>query len=164
MVSEAVYKFFQTLHDEETKRFAEHESRARLYFSIASLYVGAIAFKFEDVVRLFASVRMPSFLIAADGALFVVAILFCVLAMQKRNYEAIAAVEEVLAELQSESGLSDEQFFEYRLIDYSVATRRNADVNRRVATWLAVAGFSVLAGVAGQVLLFVYIVIQQIKG
>jgi len=33
VVSEPIYKFFQALYDEEAKRFAELESRARLYFS-----------------------------------------------------------------------------------------------------------------------------------
>jgi len=85
VVSEPIYKFFQALYDEEAKRFAELESRARLYFSVASLYVGAIAFKFDDVVKLIARVNLPAVFIVLDGALFIVAILFCVLAMQVRG-------------------------------------------------------------------------------
>ena len=129
VVSEPIYKFFQALYDEETKRFAELESRARLYFSIASLYVGAIAFKFDDVVKL---VALPSTLIVIDGVLFVVSVLFCVLAMQLRKYEGIAEPYDILHSLQVESVPTD--------------------------------GFSILAGVAGQILMFVYVALRQIRG
>jgi len=164
VVSEPIYKFFQALYDEETKRFAELESRARLYFSIASLYVGAISFKFDDVVRLVARVNLSPVLIVVDEALFIVAVLFCVLAMQVRKYERIADPDELLDEFEAEDDLFDEQFFEDRIIDYSVATQRNAAANNRVALRLAVSAFSILAGVAGQILLFVYVAVQQIRG
>lgn len=164
MASEAIYKFFQTLYDEETKRFAELESKARLYFSIASLYVGAIAFKFDDVVKLFKGVNLPAVLIVLDGTLFILAVLFCVLAMQTRNYEGIAEPYDVLHSFQTDTAPADADFFEARMVDYTVAAKRNSKINDRVAIWLSVPGFSILAGVAGQILMFTYIAIRQIRG
>ena len=164
MVSEPIYKFFQALYDEEAKRFAELESRARLYFSIASLYVGAIAFKFDDVVKLVGRVNLPAVFIVLDGALFVVAILFCVLAMQVRKYEGIADLTDIIDEFSKDGVPADGEFFRRRIVDYEFATKRNSAVNNRVASWLSVSGFSILSGVAGQILPFVYIAVRQIGG
>ena len=164
MVSEPIYKFFQALYDEEAKRFAELESRARLYFSIASLYVGAIAFKFDDVVKLVGRINLPAVHIVLDGALFIVAILFCVLAMQVREYEGIAAPYDILHLFEVEGVPSDGDFFHDRIVDYAVAVKRNSRINNRIAIWLSVSGFSILSGVAGQVLMFVYIAIRQVRG
>jgi hypothetical protein len=162
MVSEAIYKFFQALYDEETKRFAELDSRARLYFSIASLYIGAIAFKFDDVLKLVARVNVPPVFIIVDGAFFIVAVLFCVVAMQLRRYEGIANPYDVLETLQAENTPTEGEFFKARVVDYSVAAKHNSRINNRIAIWLAVSGFSILCGVAGQVLMFVYIAVRQI--
>ncbi|HEV7489052.1 MAG TPA: hypothetical protein VGQ65_25555 [Thermoanaerobaculia bacterium] len=164
MASEPIYKFFQALYEEESKRFAELESRARLYFSIASLYVGAIAFKFDDVIKFVNRAHVPAVVIVLDGAAFVVAILFCVLAMQVRKYEGISDPDEILNGFDEDGVPNDIEFYDDRVIDYSVAIAKNSAVNNRVATWLSVSGFSILAGVAGQVILFVYIAIQQIRG
>ena len=164
MASEPIYKFFQALYEEESKRFAELESRARLYFSIASLYVGAIAFKFDDVIKFVNRAHVPAVVIVVDGAAFVVAILFCVLAMQVRKYEGISDPDEILNGFDEDGVPNDIDFYDDRVIDYSVAIAKNSAVNNRVATWLLVSGFSILAGVAGQVVLFVYIAIQQIRG
>lgn len=164
MATEPVYKFFQALYDEEAKRYAELESRARLYFSIASLYVGAIAFKFDDVIKFVARAHVPAAAIVLDGSAFVVAVLFCVLAMQVRTYEGIADPDVILNGFDEDGVPGDVDFYDDRVVDYSVATARNSMVNNRVATWLSVSGFSILAGVAGQVVLFVYIAVQQIRG
>jgi len=164
VASEPVYKFFQALYDEESKRFEELESRARLYFSIASLYVGAIAFKFDDVIKFVGRAQVPAAVIVIDGAAFVVAVLFCVLAMQVRKYEGISDPDEILNAFDEEGVPSDDDFYDDRVVDYSVAIAKNSGVNNRVAGWLSVSGFSILLGVAGQVALFVYIAFRQIRG
>lgn len=59
---------------------------------------------------------------------------------------------------------ADGEFFRRRIVDYEFATKRNSAVNNRVASWLSVSGFSILSGVAGQILLFVYVAVRQIGG
>ena len=163
MASEAIYEFFQTLFEEEGKRYAELEARARLYFSIASLYVGAIAFKFDDVIKFIGKANIPAVAVVLNGAAFVVAVLFCVFAMQVRTYEGVADPDDILKGFDDTGVPTDLEFYDDRVVDYTVAIARNSRVNNRVATWLSVSGFSILVGVGGQVLLFLYIAVQEIR-
>ena len=62
------------------------------------------------------------------------------------KYEGISDPDEILNGFDEDGVPTDVDFYDDRVIDYSVAIAKNSAVNNRVATWLSVSGFSILAG------------------
>src|SRR4029077_4316438 len=75
VTTELQYNVFKAVYDEETSRYASLANRAQLYFSIISLYLGAIAFKFEDVQKFMAAFGIPSWMFIASGCVLLLALL-----------------------------------------------------------------------------------------
>jgi hypothetical protein len=59
MATQAQYGVFLYLYEDENKRYEHLQDRAKLYLSTASIYLGAIAFKVDDVLRLVTSFASP---------------------------------------------------------------------------------------------------------
>ena len=153
MATQLQYDFFKLLLDEEDRRYSELEARARLYFTVLSFYIGAVAFKLKDLAEWFEHNRFPLWLAIVGGAIFSGALLFCVLAIQIATYESVNDPRAVASELDA-GVVSDDDFRKARLADFVVATTRNAKVNDRTASFLAISAMLMLIGVAFQFVLF----------
>jgi hypothetical protein len=60
MGSEFQYKVFKDTYDEENSRYTELEKRGQFYFGLQTFYLGAIAFKLDDVLKFAATTSVPS--------------------------------------------------------------------------------------------------------
>lgn len=50
MATEIQYTVFKSVHDEETKRRSELRSKANLYLTVITAYLGLIGFKAADII------------------------------------------------------------------------------------------------------------------
>jgi hypothetical protein len=74
MATQAQYGVFLYLYEDENKRYEHLQDRAKLYLSIASIYLGAIAFKVDDVLRLVTQFRIPVWLWLMTGGILIAAV------------------------------------------------------------------------------------------
>src|SRR5687767_8307242 len=128
MATQHQYEFFKLLYQEEADRYADLESRAKLYFTVISFYLGAIVLKFDDLQAFLTLTGVPVAVILAIAALMVVALVFCVMGIQIRNYEGIADASDVIDSFSAVSP-TDHDFFDARIADFAVATARNSEEN-----------------------------------
>lgn len=153
MFTQRQYDFFKTLYDEESARYTELENRAKLYLGVITLYVGAIAFKIEDVSKFARTVNIPWPVLLVVGLLFLVSLLLTILAIKIRHYEGISEPEDILAEI-GDAPPTDEEFFEDRIVDLAVATKRNVEQNNKNAELLNWASIALAGGVGLHLVIF----------
>src|SRR5271170_4918321 len=96
MATEIQYQVFRSLYDEESTRYSNLAARAQVYFSIVSIYLGAIAFKFDDIRTLADHFRVPSLLVIIAGGFLLVSLLMTIVAVAIRNYEGVCDPVEVI--------------------------------------------------------------------
>jgi hypothetical protein len=156
MATESQYEFFRLLYQEETDRYNELEQRARLYFTVISFYLGAIAFKFADLAPFLKAAHVPIGATMFVAACMIVSLTFCVLGVQIRTYEGIAESKDVVNSM-GETPPSDADFFDARVADFVVATQRNSTQNDRVATYLSISAVSLALAMIGQVVILVFV-------
>lgn len=154
MATETQYNIFKAVYDEEAERYASLEGRARLYFSIISLYLGAIAFKAKDIGDFATSFHIPVWWFLLSGCVLVVSLLATVAAIQIRAYEGFFDPEQVIDEF-GDTPPKDADFLDDRIVDLAVATNRNSSQNDRTAQVLAVAAVLLFVGVVLHLLIFI---------
>ena len=118
-----------------------------MYFSIVSLYLGAIAFKFDDIRTLADHFRVPSLLVLIAGGFLLVSLLMTILAVAIRNYEGVCDPVEVIDGF-GDAPPSDSDFLDDRIAELAVATNLNFAQNNRTANLLSWAVVLLFIGVA----------------
>lgn len=98
--------------------------------------------------------KVPAFIGASSGLLFVISLACCIFALRIRSYEGIADLERVIEEFPSD-GISDQVFFDHRIADLAVATNRNSEQNDEAARALGIAGWLLFGGVLLQAIMLV---------
>ena len=161
MATETQYAFFKSVYDEENVRYTQLESRAKFYLTIQTFYLGAIAFKFDDIQKFSAALSVPPILFITGGLLVVLGLLLTVLATRIRAYEAPTDLQELLESFGSSP--TDSDFLDDRLADLAVATDRNSIANDKVANLLTYAGILLFSAVAVHFVTFVYAYIHQLR-
>lgn len=158
MATENQYEFFRYLYEEENSRYSELESRAKLYITIISLYMGALAFKLDDVLKISNGRIFSLGLFIGSVIIFSIALLFSILAIRIRVYEGITDPYDIFEEYGDEAPI-DQDFFDNRIADLAVATDRNSIQNDIVAARLSDAAwflyFGVICHIVGFMSLFV---------
>jgi hypothetical protein len=157
MATQAQYDVFVYVYEEENKRYESLQDRAKLYLSIASIYLGAIAFKADDVLKVVAQFHIPMWLWLATGGILVVAVVLITSAVRIRTYEGICDLEELIANFGPEPP-ADEDFFDDRLVDLAVATNRNSASNDRAARLLGWAAAAMILAFSLQLTFFIFAV------
>ncbi len=153
MASETQYKFFRELYDEENERYSLPEGRAKVFITILTLYIGALAFKANDSLEFLKTHHVPQSLAVVGGLLFVLSLACCVFSLRMKSFEALSDPEELIAEW-PDDGIDDDDFLDDRIADLAVATNRNSKQNDEAAQSLGAAGWLLLAGVASQAIVF----------
>lgn len=153
MATKAQYDVFRGAYEEENDRHSGLEGRAKLYLTIITAYLGAVAFKTTDVLAFLKVFSIPFYWYLLLGVSLVLALLLTVCAMGIRKYEGVFDPE---AEIKSfgEKQPTDEDFFDKRIVDLAVATSRNSDVNNRIASYLQWCGILVFIAVCLQLVVF----------
>jgi hypothetical protein len=158
MATQSQYEFFKLLYQDETDRYKELDERAKLYFTVISFYLGAVAFKLKDVGDFLKAAHVPVSIVIAIAACLTVAVALCVLGVQIRTYEGITEPRDVLQSY-GEVQPTDGEFFDARIADFMVATERNSVQNDRVATYLALSGGAIALAMIIQIGIIVYLAI-----
>lgn len=157
MATETEYQVFKALYDEESTRYAELESRAKLYLTIITFYLGAIAFKLEDITKFLNEFNVPKWPYVFSGLLLIIALLLTILGTRIMTFEGQFDPEEVY-KTSREKPLKD--FLDDRLVDLAVATNRNSVTNNSIATFLEWASYFLFAAVAIQMLIFAFALVR----
>ena len=159
MASEIQYKVFKELFDEETRRYSDLDNKGKLYVTIITFYLGAIAFKLRDVAEFTNSVPYAKWFYLAIAAMLVIALLFAILGIRVRSFEGIFDPEKIIASL-GPVAPTDEEFLDDRIVDLAVSTNKNSRRNDKVASSLASALFCVFIAGATQFILLVVAMIN----
>jgi hypothetical protein len=146
MASEKQYQFFKSLYDEQTGRERQLQDSARGYLSLATIYSAFILFVVD---KLRPDTLAARALFVAAIACMLAAFLISLIATRVSDYEAINDPRSVLEEF-GDAPLPDEEFFDSRIADYTVACERNAAVNDKKAARLKIAGYALLLGIVLQ--------------
>jgi hypothetical protein len=144
MATENQCAFFKSLYDEESQRanlLAEH---AKNNLGLSTLYSAFMLFVLEKE-KIFTSVSKGLFIAAVVSML--AAFLLSLWATQIAIYEGVTDPSDIFKEYGDEPP-TDEDFFDDRIVDYSVAYDRNSIVNDKKAGQLLFARYFLLIGVA----------------
>lgn len=153
MATEMQYKVFRASYDEENTRYSQLENRAKLYLSIITFYLGAVAFKINDIGLFMAQFRIPIVHYLMLALFLLLALLLTILATRIRVYEGVNDLEEIIISLGA-GAPNDEEFLDSCLIDLAVATNRNSQVNNKVAVMLQWASYLLFLAVVCQLTVF----------
>ena len=153
MATKVQYDVFRAVYDEESERHTVLESRAKLYLTIITAYLGAVAFKTTDVLAFLARFCISFYWYLLLGVCLIVALLLAICAMGIRKYEGVFDPE---AEIKSfgRNPPTDEDFLDKRIVDLAVASNRNNKVNNRIAGYLHYSGTMVFLAVCLQLVVF----------
>jgi hypothetical protein len=162
MATDTQYKVFKEVYDQESERYSNLGTRASLYLTLITFYLGAVLLKVDDVLKFVTTFHVPVVLFLLSGALLVAALFLTALAVTVRDYEGICDPEKVIKGF-GESPPSDEEFLDDRIVDLAVATNRNNRQNNRVATLLKWAARVICCSVALQTVVL-FIAIRHARG
>jgi hypothetical protein len=157
MATELQYEYFQKLYEEENERYKDLAARGRFLLGLQTLYASALALKFKEFMEFAQGTKLPMQAIGAVGVLTGIGLLFTILGMRIRAYEA-PSEPNAMIQHQNFDNLRDSEFIVDRLADFAVATARNSDANDRVAGLLEVSGWFTFLVVGLQMLAFAWFV------
>jgi len=160
MASEVQYNLFKTVFDDEITRHSGLESKAKLYLTIITFYLGIVGLKINEVVEFANRFQLSIILLAIMALVLFLALLFTIAAMSIRKYERICDLEEVIKSF-GESPPKDNDILDDWLVHLAVATNRNALQNNRVATLLQCASGLIFMAVFLQLGIFLFAVVKS---
>jgi len=138
VATELQYNVFKYLYEEESDRYSSLATRAQLYFSIISVYIGAIAFKFDDLKPYIKDFSVPVWMFVATGGVLLLALLATLAAISIRNYVGFADPEDIIDRFGDEPP-TDTDFLKDRIAELAAATNLNSRQNDLTAWCLTVA-------------------------
>lgn len=138
MATQEQYDFFKYLFELEEQRYSQLQAKAQIYLAIITAYVVALAFNGTDIAALTTRLHVPAFVLLGVGVLVTASLAFTVAAVGIRNYERVTDPDDIITSL-ADVPPTNEKFFDQRIVDFSVASNTNADLNNRTARLLGVA-------------------------
>jgi hypothetical protein len=143
MASEQQFEFFKSLYEAESRRAGVLAEHAKNNLGLATLYSAFILFVVEKQIVV---TSLSKALFIATVLCMLMAFLLSLWATQVANYEACTVPKDVFA-FYGDKPPTDEEFFDDRIVDYSVASERNSLVNDKKARQLLFARYFLLLGV-----------------
>jgi hypothetical protein len=138
------YEFFRHLFELEEQRYANLQGKAKFFLGVASAVVAAVTIKLPDVLVFMQRFRVDFSIAMVIAIGMMVALVCSILAMTIAHYDRVADPEQIIRNFGDDPPL-DEDFLDDRIVDYSVATNVNFDVNNKTAIYLQIAGWAVVA-------------------
>jgi hypothetical protein len=146
LASKNQYDVFKALYDDESARYKDLMDRAKTYISIITLLSGILVFKADELKVFLSASPFVRWTFVAGAALFILALLALLLGMRIRNYDAFADPSAVVDQYPEDAVMTDEEFFDNRIGELSLATTDNAGAHDALASGLAFSSwFLVLA-------------------
>jgi hypothetical protein len=140
------FDFFKALHEDERNRSARLAQLATAYFGLEGLYIGAVAFKYSDVMETAVDMKVPPQVFLATLSLVLLALILTMRAVAIRVSEGLAEPQQ-LAEKLEQNPDDEATFLLDRCMDYAVATQNNSAVNDKRATALTWSGWLLFAAI-----------------
>lgn len=130
MATENQYNFFKYVYEKEQDRYKELLNRGKVFIGIISFYVGTLVVNsVNNLPDLKGEHHLWSdYLILVSLITFGIGFFLSILAMGFYKHENITNLTRVIKSF-GDSPMRDEDFFDYRLADFTVATERNHEKN-----------------------------------
>jgi len=159
MATKEQYEFFRSLYEDEERVYSQLEARAKFYFSIVSLFLAAILLKAKEVQESARALGVPWWLVLSEGLLLSGALLFVVFGVLIRRYEGVADPETIIKNF-GDTAPTNEDFYDDRIADYTVAANRNAAANNNTARWLSLSGLFLTLAMVLLLGLFAFVMVS----
>ncbi len=151
MATEKQAAYFVSIYDKESDRTKSLRDIAKVYIGLTSLYSAFIIFVTDKTKP--GNILELGLYIACITA-FLVAFYFSLQVLQVAAYERPSDPYKIIQGF-DKSPPKDEDFFDHRIIDLTVASGRNALVNDKKAVYLSLSGYLILSGLAGHAAYFI---------
>lgn len=164
MATKTQFDIFKSVYDEENTRLNELVTRAKVYLSVETFFLGALLFKFDLVLKMTKDAPILSLTFILSAVFFFVALLLTILSLRMLPYEAIFSPKQVINKF-GETPPEDSDFLDDRIADLAVATEKNRKQNNRRANDLQWAGICLMIGFGTSIaFLLGAIIIRPISG
>lgn len=141
MATKEQYEFFKGIYDEENARYRNLIDRGKILLSLSSIYIGFLSFSFEKI----STSKCDYILFFLSVVLMLLSFGSTILAIGIMKYENPCNSSQ-LVENMRRNAQQNEDFFDDRIVDYAVATKRNSLKNDIRATRLLYATLFLLVG------------------
>jgi hypothetical protein len=142
VATEKQYLFFKALYDEERLREASLADRAKTYLSLITFYSAFVLFATEHLKPDIVSLRL---ILGCTIIALIAGFLLSLWSIRVSNYEATSDPRKILHGFRPPP--EDDEFFDHRIVDFTVAYERNRLVNDEKARQLSLAGYMLLIGI-----------------
>jgi hypothetical protein len=156
MATKEQWEIFKYIHDQEAARYEALNSKGKVYLSLNTLYLGAVAFKADFWFVQASQTTISAILLVVLLAIFVSALCVTVAALGIYTYEGLADPEGIIRQF-GDTPPSNEEFYDDRIVDATVAANRNSATNDKRAALLTIASILLIAGILSHVLLITWI-------
>lgn len=156
MATKEQWEIFKYIYEQETARYENLNSRGKVYLSLITLYLGAVAFKADFWFLQASQTAISTILFTALLGSFVSALCVTVAALGIYTYEGLADPEGIIKQF-GDRPPSNEDFYDDRIADATVAANRNSVTNDKRATLLTIASVLLITGILSHVILIVWI-------
>lgn len=154
MATETQYQFFKYIYDSEQARYRELIDRGKLFLSIITIYLGLLAVAVDKTIPFIKSSLFVKTTYAISVICIVVAMALVVLAVGLFKYEYPSDPLRIIESF-TKTPPTDDDFRDERLVDFTVATKRNFALNEKRANLLRASSGMLLLGALGQAVFFV---------
>ena len=159
-ITKEQYDFFKNQYEEENNRYSDLIKKSQIYLSLQTLLLSAVFFKIKDLNEILKKTDCQDFMFIFFGVAILqvfISIFYNVLSMKVSKFEGVNNLRDVLSEFTSDS-MSDEQFYTNRIVDYTVATGRNAEINDKSAKYLKISTYFLAVGLTCTILFLILII------
>lgn len=152
MATEKQAAYFSSIYVSENERTKSLREIAKVYIGLTSLYSAFLIFVTEKI-RPSGYVELAVYISCIIAFL---AAFYCSLqVLQVASYERPSDPYRIIHNF-ADDPPEDDQFFDDRIVDLTVAANRNALVNDKKARYLSASGYLTLFGLAGHAAYFVF--------
>ena len=164
MATEKQYEFFKFLFNQEEDRRKELLERGKAFLTIFSFYLGLLMLttnttikpvSLENQTQPIATLHVVGigFLIGAI-LLFLVALLFTLMSLGIYSRRALADPEKIIYNFGA-TPPEDADFFDHRIVEFSVTTERTRVLNNRRANRLRLASILMFCGALSHIIFII---------
>jgi hypothetical protein len=157
MATKEQYEFFKNLYESEDSRINLLVKRSEIFLSILSLVLTSVIFKVKELGELIGNSVLLKVLFFLTLTIFFVALVFVIISLRIRDYEFACDMDHYLESL-PENEPKNEDFFDYRIAEYIVATTKNQHINNDKSRWLSYCLISILFGFISLIVFFYFII------
>ena len=149
MATQAQYQCFKDIYDREAKRAEYLIDRGKTYLTIITIYMGLLSVSADKIISRLAAHRSAVYLYALSLICFIASLSLLIFSIGIYKYIYPTNPENIIHGF-TEEPPNDEDFFDDRIIEFSVAFRHNINVNEKRANLLKYASWFMLFGISCQ--------------